>query len=189
MVFEQGAQPSELVLVLRGNVGLQTIANGKAHQTAFFNRSGSVLLQQDVLLRRPYEYRAVALVDGTQVLFIPEHVCDELKTQDGSFAQYLMNDLALKNAELSEYSSIIRDQHVILKVSRQLLWLWERAGSLQFTQNEIAEMLGIARISVAKAITTLKAKGFLTGRGKSSSIPNAAALVRYVETYQGSLER
>lgn len=180
MVIRRQTPTDRMCLVLSGLINLRIRHTGKVFRTSDFSAPGSVV--EHALFRKSEVYvcDAVAYVDGTKLLFLGRDEVASLTSSNPDFAQFLYNDFAMSVFHRQELVALLREPKLTLRVAKYLLFLWDRTGELTFTQREIALSLGIARVSVAKALNRLRKEEIVVGRGRTLRIADRPRVASWI---------
>lgn len=106
-----------------------------------------------------------------------------LREVDGLALVMLNSQARHLAASLDRIAEIDREPAVI-RLARELLRHTDGVGALSLTQSQLAELIGVTRITIGAALRLLRAQGLITTRYGHVALPNREALARWVEEMQ-----
>jgi len=168
MVFSQGQEPRNYLIVLEGCVKVFARSGGGREVTLYRVQSGEMCLLTTACLIGHTRYSAEAVTEAATVAkAVPAAVFERAMNESESFRRFVFEGLSLRLAAVTA-----RFEHLVLdSVGQRLLrYLWRRRGDggvIEATHETLALEIGTAREVVSRHLKSLEAEGLLrTGRGR-----------------------
>jgi len=169
LIYQGGTSVSGCYIICMGKVKLvKRTLSGKKQLLKFFG-PGEIIGKADLFSRRSYSGYARAL-EESQLGFIDKMILLRLIGENPLVILQIVKELSKEINVLRErliatcYSSV-RDRLIHILLSLEMRHSYdEESGSLMvdLTQNELAELAGVARETVSRQLGQLKNKGFIS---------------------------
>lgn len=134
------------------------------------------------LKTEPRRYEVIALRD-TELLCLPLTEFDHLRATSIEFNQFLVSQLNLRVSQAMALIEATRlrtpEQRVALSLSRQF---WNHTRKLSLSQDELAQLVGVSRQTVNRALQSLAQRGLVTLEFGRVDITDDDALTRFIFT-------
>jgi CRP-like cAMP-binding protein len=188
ILFEEGARPEGVYVVLEGRVKLSVNSpQGKAMVLGFFG-AGTILGLAASTLGRPHVTTAET-IQATEAVFVPRsELVAELRSKPlaaWQAAQLLSEDCYFL---LTKMATVELSESAQQKMARCLLGLInqtiEHGGAhveLNLSQETIAQMVGLSRETVSRLLSRLRRKGVLDWTRSDFIIRDRAALEKLAD--------
>jgi len=192
-LFDEGEPVHEVLIVCQGSVALTFCSYGGNGAMLGLSAPGEVLGLSSAMSGGPHELSAYAL-ENTQLAAIPRQAFLRLLERFPEAALNAGIDLSRKVNRAYEKIRLIGSGLSI----RQRLAAWllhaqeARVGKdllITFTHERIAQMLGVSRESVTRAISDLRGRGVLDVNGIHFLIRDESYLRRLIETPEDRREQ
>lgn len=180
---EQTAQ--NLYLIERGRVLLSISGENGQDKTIMIAEEGCIFGEIGTILSVPTFISAKAITE-VSLYAVPGSQFQQLIRQDGDLAWHLIQALARKARLLSGQVEMLSFDRPSQRVQKILIWLVQAHGEqtpegmlprVRLTQQNIADLTGLSRVSVAQVFARLYDRGILRKQG-------SAFLVDPVRLYQ-----
>jgi CRP-like cAMP-binding protein len=173
-------------LLLRGSIRVQAVGGEGLQRTLWVMAPQSTFGEAALFHGVPYMHYLHALTDCEVVYFAPEVLRDVIVPQHPELAFFLFSNLARKSYILSNQleetmflDSFARIAKLLYQAAEEL-----RAGrggasrgvELEVTHAEIAELLGLHRVTVTNAVNRLRRQGLLRKGTRRLVVEDAAGL-------------
>lgn len=180
-VIKSGQILDHLYYLRNGELKTLAVGSDGQQKTLWFLAAGSVFGETPLFNRKPCAYLFQAVTDCEIYLF-PRELLTELLTNRPSLAQTLITTLTRKVHILScqiEDSLFCKPVIRVAKLIYLLYQTKQKAGneSLPVTQEDIAAVLGLHRVTVNQSVRAMKLDGIL-------DIKNHHIVVKSVEKLQ-----
>lgn len=180
MVAGEGDKLTQLLLVVKGSlIGEMMDFDGKVLQVEIIKAPetvGSVFIFGDNN-RLPVN---IIAAEPTKMLIIQKHDLLELFKNESRIMQNFLDIQATKSQKLSKKIKLLALQTIKGRIAFYLLNLMKKQDSLCLeipnTQNELAEMFGVARPSLSRALRQMNDDMILNVKGKKIEILNKTEL-------------
>ena len=166
--------------VVSGLVKLQSVSVQGRSSTFLGVACGDWFGEGAALKTVPRQYEVVALRD-TELLCLPRAEFEQLHATSLEFNQFLVSKL---NLRLGQAMALIEagrlrtpEQRVALSLSRLF---WSRSRKVSLSQDELANLVGVSRQTVNRALKTLAQHGLVTLEFGRVDIPDDEALTRFI---------
>lgn len=167
-------------VVASGLVKLQSVSVQGRSSTFLGVACGDWFGEGSALKTEPRQYEVVALRD-TELLCLPRAEFEQLRATSIEFNQFLVSQL---NLRVSQAMALIEagrlrtpEQRVALSLSRLF---WSRSRKVSLSQDELANLVGVSRQTVNRALRTLAQHGLVTLEFGRVDIPDDEALTRFI---------
>ena len=167
-------------VVASGLVKLQSVSVQGRSSTFLGVACGDWFGEGSALKTEPRQYEVVALRD-TELLCLPRAEFEQLRATSIEFNQFLVSQL---NLRVSQAMALIEagrlrtpEQRVALSLSRLF---WSRSRKVSLSQDELANLVGVSRQTVNRALKTLAQHGLVTLEFGRVDIPDDEALTRFI---------
>ena len=160
-VQEHGELDERLRIVVAGELHLLLRAPEGERNTGWIKTAGETIGNASFHLQIPKPLSAVAIEEKTRVLSIGrDAVYDHLlKLRD--FAEYLFKDISQQTMKALLYLQEERELPAQLRVARRLSELSNQSPNIEYSLTDFANILGVTRLTVAKALENLEREGFV----------------------------
>ena len=122
----------------------------------------------------------IIALEETRLLLIPREDLLQLFTQNQTILKNFLDIMANRAQFLSRQLKLLGLNSIKGKISHYLLEQVKKQGSLKIqlphTQNDLAEMFGVARPSVARALREMNEEKYIISKGKTVEILNKSIL-------------
>jgi CRP-like cAMP-binding protein len=182
MIQSQGAAGHEFWYIRSGNVHIgRHSRDGKFHIFGAL-RAGQSFGEQAFLGEFPRLVDAVAASDCT-LLRIGEGELAKLLAEDGSTARLLLKAMAQIVQTVFDTLETSRTETTVMRTARALLaQCSSKSGSqsLALTQQSLADIIGVSRVSMGKALKTLTHLDLIISGYGSIEVKDIAALYKWL---------
>lgn len=175
-IFKEGETVADVRIVAQGRVKLTRLVRGRS-VTVMLLRAGGVLGDVSLLSRTPSCYDAIAVTD-VSLLTLPAPRFTAMLGELPGFAAYWVGVSAgcLASLERRVVELLAGDVHS--QVAAVILQRLGRGRSVDATQQTIADLLGVQRTSVSRALRDLGDRGVVTVRYSRIDVVDRTALRR-----------
>ena len=186
-IFEEGEKLNGVFCVRNGVSKLSKMSdNGKDTIVKIATR-GEILGQRSVITKEKTNLSAVA-VNDMEVCYIPKVHLLESITDNPDFAKAILLQMA-KNLKVSDNVIVnIAQKTVKQRLAEAILHLDKNFGVdaegfilMTLTREEIANILGTAKETCIRALTSFKKQGWISNDGKRIKIKDHKALLKLAE--------
>jgi CRP/FNR family transcriptional regulator len=172
-ILGQGSCSSDVYLIRRGLIKLQSIDRAGRETIVGVRRTGSLVGAEAAIMRKPHLASAVTVTECCLQRFPTRQFCELIRTYpDLSWHLHQMNASELRETtaalvEVKSHTANIRLKRLVLELVPEL----NGAGSpntevrLPFKQWEIAQMLGVTPEHLSRLLRRLEKEGFLGRKG------------------------
>lgn len=163
-IHSQGDRLPGLSIITTGQVRFGIFGvNGDYIQTGILGQ-GHCFGEATLFTEKPRPYDAEAIGDTT-ILKVNKPDIDKLVAHHPSFAQALLVTLTGRLYEALEFADDLRTLSLEARIAKQLL-TFHRSGGLNnhiipVRQSDLANSLGISRVSAGKALSNLQQQGLI----------------------------
>ena len=186
-IFEEGEKLNGVFCIRNGASKLSKMSdNGKDTILKIATR-GEVLGQRSVITEEKTNLSAIAIND-MQLCFIPKvHLMDSINTNP-RFAKAILIQMAKDLKYADDVIVNIAQKTVKQRVAEVVLYLDENFGvddqgyiAMTLTREDIANIVGTAKETGIRTLTSFKKQGLISTQGKRIKIEDHKALSRLVE--------
>lgn len=181
LIHSRGTQTKGLSIVMSGRVRFGVFAENGTYIQIGLLGSGHCFGEATLFAETPRPYDADAF-GNTEVLSIIKPVFDRLICDHGQVATALLTTLTSRLYEALEFADDLRALSLEARVAKYLLRATVaggfKDGVLPVRQVDITYALGLSRVSVGKALTTLAEKGYIALGYRQITIRDFDALVQ-----------
>lgn len=186
-IFEEGEKLNGVFCIRNGASKLSKMSdNGKDTILKIATR-GEVLGQRSVITEEKTNLSAIAIND-MQLCFIPKvHLMDSINTNP-RFAKAILIQMAKDLKYADDVIVNIAQKTVKQRVAEVVLYLDENFGvddqgyiAMTLTREDIANIVGTAKETCIRTLTSLKKRGLISTVGKRIKIEDHKALIRLSE--------
>ncbi len=186
-IFEEGEKLNGVFCIRNGASKLSKMSdNGKDTILKIATR-GEVLGQRSVITEEKTNLSAIAIND-MQLCFIPKvHLMDSINTNP-RFAKAILIQMAKDLKYADDVIVNIAQKTVKQRVAEVVLYLDENFGvddqgyiAMTLTREDIANIVGTAKETCIRTLTSLKKGGLISTVGKRIKIEDHKALIRLSE--------
>jgi CRP/FNR family transcriptional regulator, dissimilatory nitrate respiration regulator len=122
----------------------------------------------------------ITAMEETRLLLIPREDLVDLFAKNAVALHNFLDIMANRAQFLSRQLKLLGLSSIKGKIAHYLLEQVKKQGSdsirIMHTQNELSEMFGVARPSIARAIGDMNREGYITSQGKRIEIKNKSKL-------------
>jgi CRP-like cAMP-binding protein len=182
-IFEPGDRPDGIYAVVTGQLKLVYNLPDGRQVVLWAAEPGFWFGIRDLFARDAVRYGAAVATGTATVFHLPAKGFAEITAEDpryfGNFAAIMSYNLLLALRYISEVLS----QPTTARVARMLALLCETAGAgkagsydLDISQQDLADMLGLSRVTVSKALQKLRSEGLIALHYGRIAVPVIARL-------------
>lgn len=188
VLFTEKQQPRGVFVLCAGEAKLSTCSSAGRTLITSVSKSGEVLGLNAVISNRPYEVTA-AMTEPGQANFITRDAVLQLQKDHRQIAVRVAEELSRTYYTAHQQICILGLATSASQKFGMLLLSWwpeslenQRSArvKLTLTQEEIAEMLGMTRVTISQMFSEFKRKQLLDLTGKTLVIRNRRALLKIV---------
>ena len=188
MLFMEKQQPRGVFVLCAGEAKLSTSSSAGRTLITTVSKSGKVLGLNAVISNRPYEVTA-AMTEPGQANFITRDAVLQLQKDHREIAVRVAEELSRTYYTTHQQIRILGLANSAAQRFGMLLLSWwpeplEKQRSvrvkLTLTQEEIAEMLGMTRVTISQMFSEFERKQLLDLSGKTLVIRNRSTLLKIV---------
>lgn len=179
-IIRREQQAKNLYLVARGRVLLSINGESGQDKTLMIAEEGCIFGESGAILSVPTFVNAKAITEVT-LYTIPGHQFQDLVRQGGDLAWHIVQALARKTRLLSGQVEMLSFDRPSQRVQKILIWLVQAHGEqtpegvllrVRLTQQNIADLAGLSRVSVAQVFAWLYDSGILRKQGGTFLVPD-----------------
>ncbi len=156
VVLVPGQTDDVLMIMLQGRVEMFRYSAGQCRRLGIFKTAGQVISVSGFYLRRPNPLGAMVVEADTQILCLPRDIVMSRLLQDPVFAKYFIADIADQHMAMVQFLSDGRDVPALKRIARRIRDLSADNSEVEITQSDLAEMIGVTRITVSKVLGELE---------------------------------
>ena len=175
-----GSNSSRLIIVLSGSILQCDVADGRLVSTGWSKSRGETFGHANLHLGLPKFRIGRAEAKGARILLLDQATIFELIASEELFARYLFRDLSLQVIRARKLLSEQQQYPLVVRMARQINDIVALGGEMDMTQDELAKMLGVTRISVGKALSSLEERGLIQRRYGRIEVTNSKSLSAWV---------
>ncbi len=178
-MYVEGRRSEKVMVLFEAHVRITRRA-GNGEKWLACRGPGDIVGEMALVLNTPHSANVVT-VRGGRVLELSYQAFDMATRRSDAVQRALLRVMAERLRSSDEERSAA-EQHVLPRVARLLSGPGtdERpAAPLRF-QHEIADLLGVSRASVVRALSTLRASGVVSTRHGSITVLDPAGLTRFL---------
>jgi CRP-like cAMP-binding protein len=179
-ILRRGSYLHSLYLVRVGRVALVR-GEGKHRAILLIAGPGDVVGDVPALLRTPAPFDAVAISDVTVSVIVASRFRRAVESEPG-FAQRWLLELAGRFAGCQDRLDGLLRGDLRSQVASLVMWESAQAGSLRFSQQIVAELLGVQRTSVCRVLRDLEREGIVNVGYASVSVVDWTALTKAAQS-------
>ncbi|AQA19241.1 hypothetical protein BST95_14305 [Halioglobus japonicus] len=186
-IHTRGTDHQGLSIIMNGRVGFGIYGeDGGFIQTGVLGE-GHCFGEATLFLNKPRPYDADAL-GKTTVVTVSKPQLDALLAREPALTQALLVTLTSRLYQALEFSDDTRTNTLEVRVAKVLLRLQQEGcfgdNVIRVRQVDLAFALGQSRVSVGKALTTLKTQGLLTLGYGEIHISDLSLFKRWIAQHQ-----
>lgn len=145
-----------LTIILCGRAELFRQSGRKRRRLGIFKTAGQVVSVSGFFLRRANPLGAVVVEEDTKILCLSRDVVMTRLLPDAVFAKYFIADIADQHMAMVEFLSDGQELPALKRIARRLRELASGGSEVEITQADLAEMIGVTRITVSKVLGELE---------------------------------
>lgn len=184
-LFEKGATVPALAVIERGLVALRYTTHGR-QVVLMLLRTGDVLGDVQLITGNAAAFDAVTMAE-TRLVTLPAERFWELVEQSAEFARWWVGYTACRLGGYQDRLLSMLAGDVRAQVAMLLLHEFADADSTTLTQQMIADLLGVRRSSVSRAVRYLEQRGVIACGYAHLRLHDRAALVLAAQGYAPAL--
>ncbi|NDU71037.1 cyclic nucleotide-binding domain-containing protein [Actinomadura sp. DSM 109109] len=178
-LFAEGRRLEKVMVLFDAHVRV-TRAAGKGEKWLACRGPGDIVGEMALVLDVPHSADVVT-VRGGRVLVLSHEAFDAVARRHDALQRALLRVMAERLRSSDEERSAA-EQHVLPRVARLLSGPAPdvRPAAPPRFQHEIADLLGVSRASVVRALSTLRSSGVVSTRHGSITVLDPAGLTRFL---------
>lgn len=145
-----------LTIMLSGRAELFRQSGLKRRRLGIFKEAGQVVSVSGFFLRRANPLGAFVVEAGTKILCLSREIVMTRLLPDPEFAKYFIADIADQHMAMVEFLSDGQELPALKRIARRLRELASGGSEVEITQADLAEMIGVTRITVSKVLGELE---------------------------------
>ncbi len=166
LLYSQGQTADRVYIVAKGRVRVTSFAGGGGEKQLYIAEEGSIIGEESCILHEGYSASAVTIVD---CLLYPVSAVDLVRTMwhSDNITEMVLKLLCRKNVALQNQVLQLSFSQALPRIAQTLLDLGREYGeslpngrriSIRFTHQDVANLLGVSRVTVSNAFRHLEDK-------------------------------
>lgn len=189
LLYSQGQPAEKVYIVAKGRVRVTSFAGGGGEKQLYIAEEGSIIGEESCILHEGYSASAVTIVD---CVLYPVGAVDMVNAmwQSDDINEMVLKLLCRKNMALQNQVLQLSFSQALPRIAQTLLDLSREYGenlpagrriSIRFTHQDVANLLGVSRVTVSNAFRHLEDKKLIRRHSGRFVVIDEGGLLDLVE--------